>query len=456
METELDQAALLKQQEIKRLESISNLGNLDKLRKSEIQVVPGLIKNLLGVEAAGISILDETKQHFLAEAGLNKTQTPRTGSICNLTMNLLDNLVIEDWEKDDRNDGTENHLEIQRRFYVGVPLINPEGLAIGTLFGISSAPQPSPGSEQIELLSGLAKMVTEKILALAEVQQLSKQIARLNLKAKLSNNLTKEVARQRQLVEEAREEIHKSIRSASRIQNALLPKKIPSDLDVSIVWKPLNIVGGDIYILEDLGDDVVIAVLDCTGHGVPGALLSTITSAAFDRAMNDPAVKTAGQYLTTVHQLIKNILNQHDKAESTSDEGFDGSICIYHREQKILSFASARNSMLVISGDGQVEELKGDRKSVGSVRVPLDYAFKTSQIPVQDQIFVMYTDGITDVMNEGENPKLFGKHQLTKSLQIWSDHSPKKVANNISIAIENYRGTEPLKDDQTMLIFRVK
>ncbi len=70
-------------------------------------------------------------------------------------------------------------------------------------------------------------MVTEKILALAEVQQLSKQIARLNLKAKLSNNLTKEVARQRQLVEEAREEIHKSIRSASRIQNALLPKKIP-------------------------------------------------------------------------------------------------------------------------------------------------------------------------------------------------------------------------------------
>ena len=365
-------------------------------------------------------------------------------------------LVIENWEQDARNGEPENPFEMERCFYAGVPLINPEGLAMGTLFGMSSNSQDPPSEEKLELLAGLSRMVTEKILALAEVQQLSKQIARLNLKAKLSNNLTKEVARQRQLVEEAREEIHKSIRSASRIQNALLPKKIPADLDVSILWKPLNIVGGDIYILEDLGDDVVIAVLDCTGHGVPGALLSTITSAAFDRAMNDPAVKTAGQYLSTVHQLIKNILNQHDKAESTSDEGFDGSICIYHRKQKELSFASARNSMLVISGDGQVEELKGDRKSVGSVRVPLNYAFKTSQIPVQDQIFVMYTDGITDVMNEGENPKLFGKHQLTKSLQIWSDHSPQKVANNISIAIENYRGTEPLKDDQTMLIFRVK
>ena len=456
METELDQAALLKQQKIKRLESISNLGNLDKLRKSEIQVVPGLIKNLLGVEAAGISVLDETKQHFLAEDGLNKTETPRIGSICNLTMNMLDSLIIEDWEKDERNDRTENYLDIQRRFYAGVPLINPEGLAIGTLFGMSSTPQLSPNLEQMELLGGLAKMVTEKILALAEVQQLSKQIARLNLKAKLSNNLTKEVARQRQLVEEAREEIHKSIRSASRIQNALLPKKIPFDLDVSILWKPLNIVGGDIYILKDLGDDVVIAVLDCTGHGVPGALLSTITSAAFDSAMKDPAVKTAGQYLTNVHQLIKNILNQHNKTESTSDEGFDGSICIYHRERKEISFASARNSMLMISGDGKVQDLKGDRKSVGSVRVPLNYAFQTRQIPVQDQIFVMYTDGITDVMNEGEKSKLFGKHQLIKSLQIWSDHSPQKVANNISIAIENYRGTEPFKDDQTMLIFRVK
>ena len=109
METELDHAALLKQQEIKRLESISNLGNLDKLRKSEIQVVPELIKNLLSVEAAGISILDETRQHFLAETGLNKTETPRAGSICNLTMSLPDSLIIEDWEKDERNDGTENH-----------------------------------------------------------------------------------------------------------------------------------------------------------------------------------------------------------------------------------------------------------------------------------------------------------------------------------------------------------
>jgi serine phosphatase RsbU (regulator of sigma subunit) len=456
METELDQAALLKQIEIKRLESISNLGNLDKLRKSEIQTVPALVKNLLGVEAAGISVLDENTQHFLAESGLGKTEVPRSGSPCNLTMQSEGSLVIENWEQDARNGEPENPFDMERCFYAGVPLINPEGLAMGTLFGMSSNSQDRPSAEQLALLAGLARMVTEKILALAEVQQLSKQIARLNLKAKLSNNLTKEVARQRQLVEEAREEIHKSIRSASRIQNALLPKKIPADLDVSILWKPLNIVGGDIYILEDLGDDVVIAVLDCTGHGVPGALLSTITSAAFDRAMNDPAVKTAGQYLTTVHQLIKNILNQHDKAESTSDEGFDGSICIYHREQKELSFASARNSMLVISGNGEVQELKGDRKSVGSVRVPLNYAFKTSQIPVQDQIFVMYTDGITDVMNEGENPKLFGKHQLTKSLQIWSDHSPQKVANNISIAIENYRGTEPLKDDQTMLIFRVK
>ena len=72
METELDQAALLKQLEIKRLESISNLGNLDKLRKSEIQTVPALVKNLLGVESAGISVLDENTQHFLAESGLAK------------------------------------------------------------------------------------------------------------------------------------------------------------------------------------------------------------------------------------------------------------------------------------------------------------------------------------------------------------------------------------------------
>ena len=78
----------------------------------------------------------------------------------------------------------------------------PKGLQIG---GVGLL------QRSIELLAGLSRMVTENILTLAEVQQLSKQIERLNLKDKLSNNLTKEVVRQRQLVEEAREEIHTTL-----------------------------------------------------------------------------------------------------------------------------------------------------------------------------------------------------------------------------------------------------
>ena len=149
METELDQAALLKQLEIKRLESISNLGNLDKLHKSEIQTVPALVKNLLGVESAGISVLDENTQHFLAESGLARTEVPRAGSPCNLTMQSEGALVIENWEQDARNGEPENPFEMERCFYAGVPLINPEGLAMGTLFGMSSNPQAPPSAEQL-------------------------------------------------------------------------------------------------------------------------------------------------------------------------------------------------------------------------------------------------------------------------------------------------------------------
>ena len=119
MEPELDQAALLKQIEIKRLESISNLGNLDKLRKSEIQTVPALIKNLLGVEAAGISVLDENTQHFLAESGLDKTEVPRVGSPCNLRCSQKD-LVIENWEQDPGM-GTGHSIWA---LFLCVPLIN--------------------------------------------------------------------------------------------------------------------------------------------------------------------------------------------------------------------------------------------------------------------------------------------------------------------------------------------
>ena len=107
---------------------------------------------------------------------------------------------------------------------------------------------------------------------------------------------------------EAQEEIKKSIQYASRIQTAMLPTDLPKAIEIAVLWKPLNVVGGDFYIIRDLGEQILIAVIDCTGHGVPGALLSTLTNSIFDRIIHDENVKTAGDYLIAAHNIISALL----------------------------------------------------------------------------------------------------------------------------------------------------
>ena len=94
------------------------------------------------------------------------------------------------------------------------------------------------------------------------LKEKDKQINRLQMQIKLSSNLSKELERQKSLALEAQEEIKKSIQYASRIQTAMLPTDLPKALEIAVLWKPLNVVGGDFYIIRDLGDQILIAVID--------------------------------------------------------------------------------------------------------------------------------------------------------------------------------------------------
>ena len=216
----------------------------------------------------------------------------------------------------------------------------------------------------------LDKVMSENQPLEESLKEKDKQINRLQMQIKLSSNLSKELERQKSLALEAQEEIKKSIQYASRIQTAMLPTDLPKALEIAVLWKPLNVVGGDFYIIRDLGDQILIAVIDCTGHGVPGALLSTLTNSIFDRIIHDENVKTAGDYLIAAHNIISTLLGQHADKKVKSDDGFDGSVCLLQKENKKLSFAGARSSIILISKDGEKIELNGNRKSVGGSRTP--------------------------------------------------------------------------------------
>lgn len=288
-----------------------------------------------------------------------------------------------------------------------------------------------------------------------EISKQNKRIKNLEMQIKLGGNLAKELERQKSLAIEAQEEVKKSIQYSSRIQGAMLPSSMPDELTIATIWKPLNVVGGDFYVIKDLGETIMIAVIDCTGHGVPGALLSTLTGSIFDRLIHDDKVSTAGEYLTSAHNLISNMLGQHLDSKAKSNDGFDGSICLVHKQNKSLTFAGARSSIFLLQNNGEPLELKGNRKSVGGSRTPREYPFDTHELNLGDQIVVMLTDGIMDVMSEEPNLTLFGKDKFLNILSLWNNQDPDRIINNVQVALDNHRGTQPFRDDMTLVAFRL-
>lgn len=316
---------------------------------------------------------------------------------------------------------------------------------------MSSLSEQLEGSARSMLLSEIDDMRT----ALSTGTDEEKENASIEIMSKAFSKMSDEVttlidARTHELVI-AKDEINSSIRYAAKLQNALLPKTYPGDIDINVEWRPRDLVGGDIYFIKDLPDKVYIAVVDCTGHGVPGAFLSIIARSHLDKAITPDQYQSAGQYLSQVNMLLKDTLSRTDQ-KNTNEEGFDGGVCIYYRDERRLEFAGAKASIFQVQTGG-ASETSGDRKSVGSTRMKEGFEYTTHEISDPAGAFVMLTDGITDVMSPEEKPIAFGRRRVLKLLQQATDRTPKYIVEKIMNSVDLYRGSAPFRDDLTLLSF---
>lgn len=298
---------------------------------------------------------------------------------------------------------------------------------------------------EIESMQELVSSGSDEDKERASIEVMSKAFSRM------SDEVTTLIdARTHELVA-AKDEINSSIRYAAKLQNALLPKTMPGDFNINVEWRPRDLVGGDIYFIKDYPDRVYIAVVDCTGHGVPGAFLSIIARSHLDKAIDVDRYQSAGAYLSQVNELLKETLARSDK-KNTSEEGFDGGVCIYYRKERKLEFAGAKSSLFNVDGV-DATEISGNRKSVGSTRMSSDFNFTTHEIASPRGAFVMLTDGITDVMSPAEKPIAFGRRRVLKILRESSDKTPASIVDNIMSSVNIYRGGAPFRDDLTLLAF---
>jgi len=247
-----------------------------------------------------------------------------------------------------------------------------------------------------------------------------------------------------------------SINYASRIQRSILPGDDYLSAILSdhfILWEPRDIVGGDIYWAGMWGDGFLIMLGDCTGHGVPGAFMTLISTSALERSLQDVEVGNVGGLVARMHQYIQLTLRQNiDTGES--DDGIELGVCYLPEDQTSMAYAGARFELMVVDGE-DVSIIKGDKKGAGYRAVPYVQEFETKTLQVRDgQRFYLTTDGLIDQIG-GTRRRSFGKRRL-KSLLLSIQELPfDEQRERIYEAFTEFQGDQVRRDDVAVIGFEI-
>lgn len=217
-----------------------------------------------------------------------------------------------------------------------------------------------------------------------------------------------DIAKQKTELEETTAWLKESIRYAKRIQQNILPSKAFMDEHLDnyfVVYRPKDVVGGDFYWFNPIGNQSVMVVADGTGHGVPGAFLTLIGYLLLNQIVLEKRVVQPSEILRLLHLGVRSALKQEEE-ESTSRDGFDMAVCTFNRGTYEVEYAGA-NLPFYYYQDWEIHEIKPTKKSIGGEQLEEERVFQNHSIQLRpgDAIY-MYTDGFVDQIG-GPDEKRF-------------------------------------------------
>jgi serine phosphatase RsbU (regulator of sigma subunit)/Tfp pilus assembly protein PilF len=251
-------------------------------------------------------------------------------------------------------------------------------------------------------------------------------------------------------LEEKNTEILDSINYAKRIQSAILPpdKVVKEYLKESfILYKPKDIVAGDFYWMEHVDNKVLFAAADCTGHGVPGALVSVVCNGALNRSVREHGLTDPGQILGKTREMV---IQEFEKSDEEVKDGMDIALCSL--EGNTLLYAGAHNPLWIIR-KGEVLETKANKQPIGQFDNPLPYTTHTFELQDGDTIYI-FSDGYVDQFG-GEKGKKLKAANMRKLLLSIQDKNMEEQRVLIDEAFESWRGDIEQVDDVCMIGVRV-
>jgi serine phosphatase RsbU (regulator of sigma subunit) len=264
-----------------------------------------------------------------------------------------------------------------------------------------------------------------------------------------------DIQQQKKLIELKNTEITDSINYALRIQQAQLPDKNEIYLQLPysfIFFKPKDIVSGDFYFFQKKGDLLFIAAADCTGHGVPGALMSMLGAEKLNEAVLQSS--DTSQILGKLNKGIKISLRQSGTDDATRD-GMDIALCRIKLAERVVSYAAANRPIWIIrKGQQEVEEIKATKKAIGGFTDDNQY-FDTHEIKLQPgDTFYIFSDGYADTFGGPDGKKLTTK-KFRQILMDMQDKSMKEQEQYLNLFIDGWKAATGLTDDLLVIGVRL-
>jgi serine phosphatase RsbU (regulator of sigma subunit) len=257
---------------------------------------------------------------------------------------------------------------------------------------------------------------------------------------------------QKKEVELRNKEIFDSINYAKRIQDAILPPQqfidqlLPENF---VLYKPKDIVAGDFYWIEQSGDLIILAVADCTGHGVPGAMVSVVCHNALNRSVREFGLHAPEKILDKTRELV---LETFARSEKNVNDGMDIALCTIDTKTRELKFAGANNDLLLLRNN-QLTEVPADKQPVGKFDRAQPFNAQTIQLQKTDIIY-LFTDGYADQFG-GEKGKKMKKQSFQKLVHSFAHLPMKEQENELSNAFETWRQGFDQLDDVCLIGFSV-
>lgn len=253
-------------------------------------------------------------------------------------------------------------------------------------------------------------------------------------------------------IQNKNKKINDSINYAKRIQNAILPdneaitKALPGSF---ILYKPRDVVSGDFPWFVKIKDDIFLAAVDCTGHGVPGALLSLIGYFLLNDIVRSRHVTDPGQILDLLNEGVTQTLRQ-DQDNSASKDGMDIALCRINTKTNKVEYAGAHRPLYVIT-NGQLQEVAGKKCAIGGGIHKNSGNFTTAKIDVQagDSMYFC-SDGFPDQFGGPEGRK-FGSKRLRELVETIHQQPVNEVMHTFDHAWESWRGDHKQTDDVLLI-----